>query len=129
VGGEKPPVGIGRGSYSIANRLAAGRPPDGPAPNAGMIGVRQVTPHGRLNETIRRFPNALRAPTPSRRSDCGAVTLIRRLCARSSDYDREVPCNWTRGWFMLVQPEGIESAGFLNERYFMYADETDFAGG
>jgi hypothetical protein len=76
-----------------------------------MIGVRQVTPHGRLDETIRRFPNALRAPTPLRRSDCGAVTLIRRMCARSSDYDREVPFNWTRGWFMLVQPEAIERAG------------------
>ena len=27
---------------------------------------------------------------------------------------------------MLVRREAIESAGYLDERYFMYSDETDF---
>ena len=27
---------------------------------------------------------------------------------------------------MLVRREAIESAGMLDERYFMYSDETDF---
>ena len=30
-------------------------------PTVGLIGVRQVTPDGRLDRTIRYFPNALRA--------------------------------------------------------------------
>ena len=44
----------------------------------------------------------------------------------ASVYDREVACDWTSGSFMLARREAIESAGYLDERYFMYSDETDF---
>jgi GT2 family glycosyltransferase len=40
-------------------------------------------------------------------------------------YAREQACDWTMGSFMLVRREAIESAGCLDERYFMYSDETD----
>ena len=40
-------------------------------------------------------------------------------------YDREVDCDWTSGSFMLARREAIESAGFLDERYFIYSEETD----
>jgi N-acetylglucosaminyl-diphospho-decaprenol L-rhamnosyltransferase len=97
-------------------------------PTVGLIGVRQVTPDGRLDTTIRRFPNALRALGDA----LSAERLPRRpgwLGERELDrsfYDREVACDWTSGSFMLVRREAIESAGFLDERYFMYSDETDF---
>ena len=41
-------------------------------------------------------------------------------------YDRETACDWTSGSFMLVRREAIESAGFMDERFFMYSEETDF---
>jgi GT2 family glycosyltransferase len=41
-------------------------------------------------------------------------------------YDREVECDWTAGSFMLARREAIESAGFMDERFFMYSEETDF---
>jgi N-acetylglucosaminyl-diphospho-decaprenol L-rhamnosyltransferase len=97
-------------------------------PTVGLIGVRQVTPDGRLDTTIRRFPNAGRALGDA----LAAERLPRRpgwLGERELDlavYDREVACDWTSGSFMLVRREAIESAGFLDERYFMYSDETDF---
>jgi N-acetylglucosaminyl-diphospho-decaprenol L-rhamnosyltransferase len=97
-------------------------------PSVGLIGVRQVTPDGRLDTTIRRFPNALRALGDA----LGAERLPRRprwLGERELDpavYDTEVECDWTSGSFMLARREAIESAGFLDERYFMYSDETDF---
>jgi N-acetylglucosaminyl-diphospho-decaprenol L-rhamnosyltransferase len=97
-------------------------------PTVGLIGVRQVRPDGSLDNTIRRFPNALRSLGDA----LGAERLRRRprwLGEReldSSAYDREVACDWTSGSFMLVRREAIESAGFLDERYFMYCDETDF---
>ena len=97
-------------------------------PTVGLIGVRQVTPDGRLDTTIRRFPNALRAFGDA----LAAERLPRRprwLGERELDpsfYDREVGCDWTSGSFMLVRREAIESAGFLDERYFMYSDETDW---
>jgi N-acetylglucosaminyl-diphospho-decaprenol L-rhamnosyltransferase len=97
-------------------------------PTVGLIGVRQVTPDGRLDTTIRRFPNALRA--------LGDAFAVERVPGRPgwlgereldpSAYDREVACDWTSGSFMLARREAIESAGFLDERYFMYSDETDF---
>jgi N-acetylglucosaminyl-diphospho-decaprenol L-rhamnosyltransferase len=96
-------------------------------PTVGLIGVRQVVPDGSLDTTIRRFPNALRAlgdalsaeRLPRRPRWLGERELDRSL------YDREVGCDWTSGSFMLARREAIESAGFLDERYFMYSDETD----
>jgi N-acetylglucosaminyl-diphospho-decaprenol L-rhamnosyltransferase len=97
-------------------------------PTVGLIGVRQITPDGRLDKTIRRFPNAVRAL-----GDAFATERLPRrpgwLGERELDlsiYDREVACDWTSGSFMLARREAIESAGFLDERYFMYSDETDF---
>jgi hypothetical protein len=97
-------------------------------PRVGLVGVRQVNREGRLDTTIRRFPNALRALGDA----FAAERLGRRprwLGERELDpaaYDREVACDWTSGSFMLVRREAIESAGFLDERFFMYSDETDF---
>ena len=97
-------------------------------PTVGLVGVRQINPDGRLDKTIRRFPNVLRTLGDA----FGAERLPGRprwLGERELDhsvYDREVACDWTSGSFMLVRREAIESAGFLDERYFMYSDETDF---
>ena len=97
-------------------------------PTVGLIGVRQITGRGNLDTTIRYFPNALRA--------LGDAVSAERIPGRPrwlgereldlSFYDREVDCDWTSGSFMLTRREAIESAGFLDERYFMYSDETDF---
>lgn len=95
--------------------------------NVGLIGVRQVNPEGHLDRTIRRFPNALRALGEAFSAD----HLPRRprwLGERELDpatYDREVACDWTSGSFMIARREAIESAGFLDERFFMYSEETD----
>lgn len=96
-------------------------------PGVGLVGVRQVTPDGRLDKTIRRFPNALRALGDALRAE----RLPRRphwLGEREVDpaaYERETPCDWTSGSFMLVRREALESAGYFDERYFIYSEETD----
>jgi GT2 family glycosyltransferase len=97
-------------------------------PEVGLVGVRQVDGDGRLDMTIRRFPNALRA--------LGDALSAERLPGRAGwlgerevqlpAYDREVDCDWTSGSFMLARREAIESAGFMDERFFMYSEETDF---
>jgi N-acetylglucosaminyl-diphospho-decaprenol L-rhamnosyltransferase len=97
-------------------------------PTVGLVGVRQLNSDGTLATTIRRFPNALRALGEAFASE----RIPRRpgwLGERQLDpalYGREVACDWTTGSFMLVRREAIESAGFLDERFFMYSDETDF---
>jgi GT2 family glycosyltransferase len=96
-------------------------------PTVGLVGVRQVTPDGRLSPTIRRFPNAGRTffealgseHFPFRASWLGERELDLRI------YDREVSCDWTSGSFMLVRWEALQSAGLMDERFFLYSEETD----
>jgi GT2 family glycosyltransferase len=117
-----PDTEILEGTFADLIRMMDARP------KVGLVGVRQVNADGRLDTTIRRFPNALRALGDA----LSAERLPRRphwLGEREPDlaaYEREVGCDWTTGSFMLVRREAIESAGYLDERYFMYSDETDF---
>jgi GT2 family glycosyltransferase len=96
-------------------------------PEVGLAGVRQLTPGGAVDATIRRFPNALRALGDA----LGAEKLPHRpdwLGERVLDpaaYERETACDWTSGSFMLARREALESAGWFDERFFMYSEETD----
>ena len=67
-----------------------------------------------------------RSATRSRPSACRAV---RAGSASASSTEPSTTarstCDWTSGSFMLARREAIESAGFLDERFFMYSDETD----
>jgi N-acetylglucosaminyl-diphospho-decaprenol L-rhamnosyltransferase len=96
-------------------------------PEVGLVGVRQVTADGQLFPTIRHFPNALRAlgdalggeRLPLRPAWIGEREL------NPASYDEETACDWTSGSFMLARREAIESAGFMDERFFIYSEETD----
>jgi GT2 family glycosyltransferase len=96
-------------------------------PDVGAIGVRQVTADGTLFPTVRRFPNALRLLGDG----IGAERLPRRpdwLGERVLDparYEEETDCDWTSGSFLLVRREALESAGYLDERFFIFSEETD----
>jgi hypothetical protein len=96
-------------------------------PLVGAAGVKQVTPDGQLFPTVRRFPNALRAWGEALASERWPVT-VRALGERELDmarYDHELPCDWTSGSYLLLRREALESAGFLDERFFIYSEETD----
>ena len=116
-----PDTEILEGTFADLVRMMDARP------TVGLAGVRQVTTDGSLDRTIRRFPNALRALGDA----LSAERLPRRphwLGERELDpasYEREFGCDWTSGSFLLVRREAIESAGYFDERYFMYSDETD----
>jgi GT2 family glycosyltransferase len=40
-------------------------------------------------------------------------------------YSRVVECDWTSGSFMFARREALQSAGFLDERFFIYSEEPD----
>jgi N-acetylglucosaminyl-diphospho-decaprenol L-rhamnosyltransferase len=117
-----PDTEIAEGTFAELVRMMDARPA------VGLVGVRQVTGEGELVETIRLFPNALNAFGDA----LSAERLPRRprwLGERVMDaaaYEQESPCDWTTGAFMLARREAIESAGLLDERFFMYSDEADF---
>ena len=96
-------------------------------PEVGLAGVCQLTADGVLFPTVRRFPNALRLLGDA----LGAERLPRRprwLGERELDlalYDQELSCDWTSGSFLFARREALESAGYLDERFFIYSEETD----
>jgi N-acetylglucosaminyl-diphospho-decaprenol L-rhamnosyltransferase len=93
----------------------------------GLVGVKQLDGEGRLSPTIRRFPNAARA--------LGEALTSERWRRRPSwlgeceldldRYDEERECDWTVGAYMLARREALFSAGFMDERFFLYSDEPD----
>lgn len=96
-------------------------------PELGLIGVRQLTGDGTLWPTIRYFPSIRRAigealaseRWPRRGRWAGERELDLDL------YEHEVPCDWTSGSFMLARQEALMSSGLLDERFFIYSEETD----
>jgi GT2 family glycosyltransferase len=117
-----PDTEILEGTFAELVRLMDDRP------NVGLVGCRQVTPDGRLDTTIRYFPNALRAFGEAVAAERLLPRRPRWLGEREIDptvYEREVSCDWTSGSFLLARREALESAGLFDEHFFMYCDETD----
>jgi GT2 family glycosyltransferase len=117
-----PDTEIVSGTFAELVRLMDERP------TVGVAGARQITAEGELVPTIRLFPHALNAL-----GDALSAERFRNrprwLGERVTDvaaYAREYDCDWTTGSFMLIRREAIESAGMLDERFFMYSDEADF---
>jgi len=96
-------------------------------PEVGLVGVRQVGSAGELQLSIRRFPSVSRSFFEAIGSERFPVHTSwmgeRELDAQK--YERETLCDWTSGSFMLARREAIDSSGFLDERFFLYAEEPD----
>ncbi len=96
-------------------------------PEVGLAGVRQITADGELWPTIRRFPSSARALGEALFSERWPVHpgwSGERVLDRDS-YEQERACDWTSGSFMLARREALLSAGLLDERFFIYSEETD----
>jgi GT2 family glycosyltransferase len=97
-------------------------------PKVGLAGVKQIDENGVMDPTMRRFPTAIRSlfvslgaeKLPIRSSWTGERVLDLPL------YDHETPCDWTVGSFMLVRRATLDDVGELDERFFLYCEETDF---
>ena len=96
-------------------------------PEVGLVGVKQLAGDGTLWPTIRYFPNVSRAVGEALASERwpmrGRWAGEREL--DMSVYEREHRCDWTSGSFMLTRREALLSAGLLDERFFIYSEETD----
>jgi GT2 family glycosyltransferase len=93
----------------------------------GLAGVKQAMPDGALYPSIGRFPNALRAFGEALASERFPfhVTWLGERELNWAVYERETPCDWVLGSFMFTRREALDSAGFLDERFFIYSEETD----
>jgi N-acetylglucosaminyl-diphospho-decaprenol L-rhamnosyltransferase len=118
-----PDTEIVRGTFGELLALMDARP------DVGLAGVKQLTGDGTLWPTMRRFPGPLRAlgealgssRWPLRPDWAGELELDMDV------YERECPCDWTSGSFMLCRREALLSGGLMDERFFIYSEEPDLS--
>jgi GT2 family glycosyltransferase len=99
-------------------------------PDVGCATARLVREDGRLDLACRRS-----FPTPRRA--LFRITLLSRLLPRSRalaqynltylDEQQEAEIDAPCGAFMMVRREVVEQVGLLDERYFMYGEDLDWA--
>ncbi len=96
-------------------------------PAAGIVGCRILYPDGSTQPSIRDFPGIwncfvesffLYGLFPRSR-------LFGRYHGTCFDYSREQEANVLLGAFLLLRKSLIDEIGLLDERFFVYAEETD----
>jgi GT2 family glycosyltransferase len=97
-------------------------------PEAAVVGCRVLNPDRTLQPTCFMFPSVLNMFLWS--------TYLSKLFPKSKFFGRERMTWWNRtdvrdvdvvtGCFMLVRQEAIKQVGMMDERFFVYGEETDW---
>ncbi|HTD58125.1 MAG TPA: glycosyltransferase family 2 protein [Solirubrobacteraceae bacterium] len=92
-------------------------------PGVGVASVIQQGPDGELQHTIRGFPSPWRA--------FGEALAVRWGDSREEQpeearYREERSVDWLVGAFLLARTEAVDQIGGLDERFFLYSEETDW---
>lgn len=97
-------------------------------PESAVVGCRTLNPDGTLQPTCFMFPSVLNMLL--------STTYLYKIFSKSKFFGRERMTWWNRndirevdvvtGCFMLVRREAIEQVGLLDERFFVYGEETDW---
>lgn len=96
-------------------------------PEVGMASVIQRTPSGSLQYSIRRDPRPLRVLAEALAP--GGLSKIFRsgeVEARASLYAHECSADWLCGAFLIARTEVVTQIGPLDDRFFLYSEETDW---
>lgn len=100
-------------------------------PGVGLLGCRQLDEEMVLFPTIRRFPTPLRLfmqALGTERLGLKAQWAGERVLDVGV-YDAPQRCDWLTGSFMLARREAVIAAGMMDERYFLFSEETDLCVG
>jgi GT2 family glycosyltransferase len=93
----------------------------------GVASVIQTTPTGQLEHTIRHFPSPWlavgEAIAPSRFTP---LWRWREEEPRTACYRSEAQVDWLVGAFLIARAQALQEVGGLDERFFLYSEETDW---
>ncbi len=96
-------------------------------PEIGMASVVQTAADGSLQYSIRRYPSPWlvlgEAISPPRR---GALGRWREEESRTELYAAEASVDWLVGAFLIARAQALAEVGALDERFFLYSEETDW---
>jgi N-acetylglucosaminyl-diphospho-decaprenol L-rhamnosyltransferase len=93
----------------------------------GVASVVQNAPDGSLQYSIRRFPSAwLSLGEALAAQRWSPIRSWREERAQPDLYRREVSADWLVGAFLIARAEALEQVGGLDERFFLYSEETDW---
>jgi N-acetylglucosaminyl-diphospho-decaprenol L-rhamnosyltransferase len=97
-------------------------------PDAAYVGPRLLNPDGSLQRSVRGFPTLWRLATE--------YFFLRKLAPRSDalnafyaggfEHDRVRDADFLMGACMLVRRAAVEEVGPLDERFFLFSEETDW---
>jgi N-acetylglucosaminyl-diphospho-decaprenol L-rhamnosyltransferase len=96
-------------------------------PEIGVASVVQNAPDGSLQHSIRRFPSAWLSLGEA----LGAARLSplrgwREEDANTAHYRQESSADWLVGAFLIARAKAAAQVGGLDERFFLYSEETDW---
>jgi len=97
-------------------------------PDAAYVGPRLLNPDGSLQRSVRGFPTVWRLATE--------YLFLRKLAPRSRvlnayyaggfEHDRTRDAEYLMGACMLVRRSAVDEVGPLDERFFLFSEETDW---
>lgn len=97
-------------------------------PQVGMLGPRIHYPDGSLQYSCFRFPSFLQ-PLYSR-TKLGTKGKGKRMAdyflMKDTDHEQTMPVDWVMGSAMFVRKDAIDAVGVFDERYWMYAEDSDW---
>jgi hypothetical protein len=98
-------------------------------PDAGLIGPKLVNADGSLQYSCYRFPKIY---TPiMRRSFLGQTGFgqkeLDRYLMKNFNHSESAEVDWLLGGALMVRANALREIGFMDERYFLYFEDTDLA--
>jgi GT2 family glycosyltransferase len=96
-------------------------------PEIGLASVLQRGPDGRLLPSIRRFPSPLRNLGEALfAAHWPAFHAFQEPERQEARYERERHADWLVGAFLIARREAVAAVGLMDERFFLYSEETDW---
>lgn len=97
-------------------------------PAAGVVGPRLLNADGSAQSSRRRFPDLATLLVESTLIERWRPDnrLTRRFHLADRSPDELQPVDWLHGACLLVRREAVESAGPLDDAFFMYAEEVEW---